>query len=107
MKTVSCRFWSLGFSLLLPQIESVCFFHQQCEPVQLWGQDGQVAHVAVQRQMEGNALEGDAELAPVHPVHVREEQDPAGEETGENHETVDPVEFAVLKAQLEIRVNLQ
>jgi len=102
LKTVSLSFWPLGFCLLLPQVESACFFHQQYEPVNLRGQDGQVAHVAVQRQVKGNTLERDVKLAPVHPVHVREEQYPAGEESDENHETVDPVEFAVLKAQLEI-----
>lgn len=41
--------------------------------------------------MERHFVEGNGVLLTIHPVHVGEEQDTAGEETQQNHHTVDSV----------------
>lgn len=50
--------------------------------------------------MEGHAVERDAIVAAVHPVHVGEEGDAAYEEGEQNHAAVGLVEPAVLEAEL-------
>lgn len=53
--------------------------------------------------MEGNAVERDAIVGAVGPVHVGEECDAAHEETQQNHATVNLVQPAVLQSQLQER----
>lgn len=50
--------------------------------------------------MEGHAVEGDAVVAAVHPVHEGEEGDAAHEEGEQNHTSVGLVKTAVLVADL-------
>lgn len=87
----------------LSQVQSLSFPQQQDEPVDLRSQDGQITHVAVQRQMEGHSVQGNPKLPAVHPVHEGEEQDPTGEEAPEDDDAVDPVQAGVIEAQLKIR----
>lgn len=87
---------------LLPQVKSVSFPQQQDKPVDLWRQDHQVTHIAVQRQMEGHSVQGNPKLPAVHPVHEGEDQDPACKETQEDNDAVDSVQPGVIEAQLDI-----
>lgn len=88
---------------LLPLVQSVGFLQQQDKPVNLWSQNHQIAHVAVQRQVEGHPVQGNPKLAPIHPVHEGEDQDAACEETHEDHDAVDSVQPGVIKAQLQVQ----
>lgn len=81
-------------------VQTVGLHAEQSEPVHLRRQDAQVAQVGVQRQGQGHAAERDAVVAPVRPVHVREERDAAREEGQQHHGAVSFVQPAVLKAQL-------
>lgn len=78
------------------------FPQQQDKPVDLWRQDHQVTHIAVQRQMEGHSVQGNPKLPAVHPVHEGEDQDPACKETQEDNDAVDSVQPGVIEAQLDI-----
>lgn len=81
-------------------VQTVALQTEQNEPVHLRSQDAQVAQVGVQRQGEGDAVERDAVVAPVRPVHVWEERNAAGEEGQQHHAAVSFVQPAVLKAEL-------
>lgn len=61
-------------------VQAVALSAEQDEPVDLRRQDARVAQVGQQRQVEGHAVEGDAVVAAVHPVHEGEEGDAANEE---------------------------
>lgn len=61
-------------------VQTVTLHAEQSEPVDLRRQDAQVTQVGVERQSEGDAAERDAVVSTVHPVHVREKRDAAGEE---------------------------
>lgn len=50
--------------------------------------------------MEGHAVERDAVVLAVHPVHVGEEGDAAHEEGEQHHAAVGLVQPAILKAEL-------
>lgn len=50
--------------------------------------------------MEGHAVERDAVVLAVHPVHVREEGDTAKKEGEEYHAAVEFVQPEVLEAEL-------
>lgn len=81
-------------------VQAVALHAEQREPVELRGQDAQAAQVGVERQGGGHAAQRDAVVAPVHPVHVREERDAAAEEGEQHQRAVSFVQPAVLKAQL-------
>lgn len=100
-------FVSVPLPSLLSQVESVRFPQQQNKPVDLWGQDPQVTHVAVQRQVEGHSVQGNPELPAVHPVHEGEHQDPTREEAQEDDDAIDSMQPGVIEAQLDIRGILQ
>lgn len=100
-------FVSVSIASLLSQVESVSFPQQQIKPVDLWSQDHQVTHVAVQRQMEGHSVHGNPKLLAVHPVHEGEDQDPTRKETQEDNDAVDSVQPGVVKAQLDIKGTVQ
>ena len=100
-------FVSVSVPSLLSQVESVSFPQQQIKPVDLWRQDHQVTHVAVQRQMEGDSLQGNPKLLAVHPVHEGEDQDPTRKETQEDNDAIDSVQPGVIEAQLDIRGPVQ
>lgn len=97
--------WPVFVSLpsLLSQVQSVSFPQQQEKPVDLRSQDRQITHVALQRQMEDHSVQGNPKLPAVHPVHEGEDQDPTHEESQEDDDAVDPVQPAVIEAQLDVR----
>lgn len=74
---------------------------QQHEPVQLWRQDAEVTKVAAQGQVEGNAVDGDARVLSVCPVHIGEECNATCEESQQHHHTIHLGQPAVLQPQLE------
>lgn len=94
---------SASLCLLLSLVQSVSFLQQQDKPVNLRRQNGQITHVALQRQVEGHHVQGNPELLPVHPVHEGEDQDAAREETHEDQNAVDPVQPGVIEAQLKVQ----
>lgn len=53
--------------------------------------------------MERHAVERDAVVTAVHPVHEREEGDAAHEEGEKDHTAIDLVQPGVLEAELEER----
>lgn len=53
--------------------------------------------------MEGHAVERDAVVTAVHPVHEREEGDAAHEKGEEDHPAIELVQPGVLEAELEER----
>lgn len=83
-----------------PPVQTVALSAEQHEPVHLRRQDAGVAKVGGERQVEGHAVQGDAVVAAVHPVHVGEEGDAAHEEGEEHHAAVGLVQPAVLEAEL-------
>lgn len=87
----------------LSPVQSVGFLQQQDKPVNLWSQNRQISHVAVQRQVEGHPVKGNSKLPPVHPVHEGEDQDAAREEAHEDHDAVDSVQPGVIVAQLQVQ----
>lgn len=84
-----------------PPVKTVALSAEQHEPVNLRRQDAGVAQVGGERQVEGHAVQRDAVVAAVHPVHVGEEGDAAHEEGEEHHAAVGLVQPAVLEAELE------
>lgn len=50
--------------------------------------------------MKGHPVQGDSKLLAVHPVHEGKDQDPAREETQEDHDAIDSVQPRVVEAQL-------
>lgn len=81
-------------------VQTVALSAKQNEPVDLRRQDARVAHVGGQRQVEGHAVQRDAVVLAVHPVHVGEEGDAAHKEGEQYHTAVGLVQPAVLKAEL-------
>lgn len=81
-------------------VQAVTLSAKQDEPVDLRCQDARVAQVGGQRQVEGHAVERDAVVLTVHPVHVGEEGDAAHEEGEQYHAAVGLVQPAVLEAEL-------
>lgn len=81
-------------------VQAVALSAKQDEPVDLRRQDARVAQVGGQRQVEGHAVERDAVVLAVHPVHVGEEGDAAHEEGEQHHAAVGLVQPALLKAEL-------
>ncbi|KAG7234993.1 hypothetical protein INR49_003192, partial [Caranx melampygus] len=81
-------------------VKSPRLLQQQDEPVHLWGQDHQITHVAVQRQVGGHSVQREAKLLAVHPVHEREDQDATGEEAHEDDEAVELVKPGAVEAEL-------
>lgn len=81
-------------------VQAVALSAKQDEPVELRRQDAQAAQVGGQRQVEGHAVERDAVVLTVHPVHVGEEGDAAHEEGEQYHAAVGLVQPAVLEAEL-------
>lgn len=84
----------------LPLVQSVAFTAEEDEPVDLRCQDAEAAQFGGERQMEENAVERDAIVGAVGPVHVGEECNAAHEETQQYHATISLVQPAVLKPQL-------
>lgn len=84
-------------------VQSVGFLQQQDKPVNLRSQNHQIAHVAVQRQVEGHPVQGNPKLLPIHPVHEGEDEDATREETQEDHDAVDSVQPGVIKPQLQVQ----
>lgn len=84
-------------------VQAVALSAQQDEPVDLRRHDARVAQVGGQRQVEGHAVQGDAVVAAVHPVHEGEEGDAAHKEGEQYHAAVGLVQPAVLEAELEER----
>lgn len=83
-----------------PLVQTVALSAEQDEPVKLRCQDAQVAQVGGQRQVEGHAVERDAVVFAVHPVHVGEEGDAAHKEGEQYHTAIGLVQPAVLEAEL-------
>ena len=81
-------------------VKTVALSAKKDEPVDLRRQDARVAQVGGQRQVEGHAVERDAVVAAVHPVHVGEEGDAAHEEGQQHHAAVRLVHPALLQVQL-------
>lgn len=81
-------------------VQTVALPAEQHEPVDLRRQDAQAAQGGGGWQVEGHGIEGDAVVPAVHPVHVGEEGDAAGEEAEQYHAAVGFVQPAVLKAEL-------
>lgn len=96
-------FVSIFLPCLMPQVQSLSFPQQKDKPVDLWSQDCQITHIALQGQMEGHSVQGNPKLPAIHPVHEGEDQDPAYEETQEDNDAIDSVQPGVIKAQLHIR----
>lgn len=71
---------ALVLSVSLPLVEPVAFTAEEDEPVDLRRQDADAAHVGGERQVEGDAVERDAVVWAVGPVHVGEERNAAHEE---------------------------
>lgn len=94
---------STSICFLLSLVQSVGFLQQQDKPVNLWSQNRQIAHVAVQRQVEGHPVHGNPKLPSIHPVHEGEDQDAACEETQEDHDAVDVMQPGIIKAQLQVQ----
>lgn len=69
-------------------VESDGFPADQHEPVELWGDEGGIGHIAVQGDVERHHVDGEARLPGVGPVHEREEEDSAEEE---RHQDENPV----------------
>lgn len=65
-------------------VKSLGFLQQEVKPVDLRYEDGQVARIAVPRQMEGYFVQWKVNLPPVHPVHEGKDQDPTYEERQED-----------------------
>lgn len=91
---------SLILSIPLTFVQSVSFTAQEDEPVELRCQDAEVAQVGGERQVEGNAVERDAVVRAVHPVHEREESDATHEETQKHRAAIHLVQPALLQTQL-------
>lgn len=81
-------------------VQTVALSAKQDEPVDLRGQDARVPQIGGERQVEGHAVQRDAVVLAVHPVHVGEEGDAAHEEGEQHHPAVGLVQPAVLKAEL-------
>ena len=81
-------------------VKTVALSAKKAEPVDLRRQDARVAQVGGQRQVEGHAVERDAVVAAVHPVHIGEEGDAAHKEGEQSHAAVGLVQPAVLEAEL-------
>lgn len=81
-------------------VQAVALSAEQDEPVDLRRQDARVAQVGGQRQVEGHAVERDAVVLAVHPVHVGEEGDAAHKEGEQYHTAIGLVQPAVLEAEL-------
>lgn len=81
-------------------VQTVALSAEQNEPVDLRRQDARVSQVGVQRQVEGHAVERDAVVLTIRPVHVREECNAAREEGEQHHAAVGFVQPAILKAEL-------
>lgn len=87
-----------GVTLAL--VEPPTLAAEQHEPVDLWRQDTQAAQVDRQCQVEGHAVDGDAVVTAVDPVHVGKEGDSTQEEAEQHHAPIGLVDPAVLQTQL-------
>lgn len=95
---------STAICFLPSLVQSVGFLQQQDKPVNLWSQNHQIAHVAMQRQVKGHPVQGDPKLPPIHPVHEGKNQDATYEETQQDHDAVDLMQPGVIEAQLQVQI---
>lgn len=85
----------------MAHVKAVALSQEQDEPVKLWCEDTHVAHVGVERDVQGHGVEREAVVLAIHPVHVGEERDTAQEEAQQHHATVHFVQPAVLLTHLQ------
>lgn len=82
-------------------VQAVALSAEQDEPVDLRCQDARATEGGGERQVEGDAVERDAVMTAVHPVHEGEEGNAAHEEAEQHHGAIGLVQPAFLKAELE------